>query len=223
MTQTIPATVLLTRPKAAGERFAANLAAPVILSPLMEIVFLDPDPLEETPDAVVFTSENGVRGFVRGHTWRGRAFCVGERTAQEARDAGFDIECANGDLRDLNALLVARAQGMRLVHARGRHVAGEVDNGAVPLTVYEQRAVPLSDAARAALGTADKLIVPLFSPRSAALFAKQLTGDEIATLEIIVISEAAAKVAQDAGLQVAVVADAPDAVAMLHALEAARA
>ncbi|RLJ41264.1 uroporphyrinogen-III synthase [Litoreibacter meonggei] len=222
MTQTIPATVLLTRPKAAGERFAADLAAPVILSPLMETVFLDFEPLEQAPDAMVFTSENGVRGFVRGSEWRGRAFCVGDRTAQEARDAGFDAESADGDLRDLNTLLADRAQGMRLAHARGRHVAGDVDMGAVPLTVYEQRAVPLSDEARAALGRAHKLIVPLFSPRSAALFAKQLTGKEIATLDVIVISDSAAKVAQDAGLHVARVADAPDAVAMLHAIERAR-
>ncbi|WP_040818990.1 uroporphyrinogen-III synthase [Litoreibacter arenae] len=222
MTQTIPATVLLTRPKAAGTRFAADLAAPVILSPLMKRVFLDFEPLDEAPDAMVFTSENGVRGFVRGSEWRGRAFCVGDRTAQEARDAGFDAESAGGDLRDLHALLAKRAQGMRLIHARGRHVAGDVEMGAVPLTVYEQRAVPMSAEARAALAKDQTVIVPLFSPRSVALFAEQLTGKEVASLVLIVISEAAADVARGRGLSVDRVADAPDAAAMLRAIEDVR-
>lgn len=222
MTQTIPATVLLTRPKAAGERFAAELAVPVILSPLMETVFLDPEPLDTPPDAMVFTSENGVRGFVRGSAWRGLAFCVGERTAQEARDAGFEAESADGDLRDLNALLSDRAEGLRLVHSRGRHVAGDLILPSIPLVTYEQRPLSLTEDARRALGTDGKLIVPLFSPRSAALFAKQLNGTEKAALDVIVISQAAAEVAEGAGLQVSCVADAPDGVAMLHAIEARR-
>ena len=222
MAQTIPPPVLLTRPLAAATRFAAELDAPVILSPLMETVFLDAARLEQAPDAVVFTSENGVRGFVRGHAWRGRAFCVGGRTAAEAEGAGFDAESADGDLRDLNRLLAARAEGLRLVHPRGRHVAGDVDMGATPLTVYEQRPLALSAEARGVLRTEGTVIVPLFSPRSVALFAKQLTGDEVAALHVIVISDAAAEVARSAGLTVARVADAPDAVAMLHAIQDAR-
>jgi len=219
--------VLLTRPQAASARFAAELRAPVVISPLMETVWLDTAPLAVPPDAVVFTSENGVTGFARCQNWRGTAYCVGDRTAQAARQAGFEAQSAGGDLNDLKGLLATQAhgakQGAKLVHARGRQVAGDLGELAVPLVTYEQRPVALTREARKALRDRHAVIVPLFSPRSAVLFAEQLSEAETAPLVIVAMSAAVAQVCADAGLSVTRVADAPDGASMLRAIEAARA
>ncbi|SFR34072.1 uroporphyrinogen-III synthase [Litoreibacter janthinus] len=222
MAQTIPSTVLLTRPLAASERFAAELRAPVVISPLMETVWIETAPLTAPPDAVAFTSQNGVEGFIRCQSWRGTAYCVGDRTAQAAKEAGFDAESAEGDIADLTALLAKRAPGAALVHARGRHVAGELGVRAVPLVVYEQRVMALTPEARKLLSAKDKVILPLFSPRSATLFAKQLTGAEQAQLVLVAMSEAVAQACTDSGMPVACIADAPDAASMKLAIEAVR-
>jgi uroporphyrinogen-III synthase len=221
MVQTIPPTVLLTRPRAASERFAAELRLPVIISPLMETIWLDAPPLESMPDAVVFTSENGVTGFVRCQKWRGRAYCVGDRTAQAAQGAGFEALSARGDLDDLKDLLAAHADGEQLVHARGLHVAGDLGEIATPLMTYEQRPLGLTDEAHKLLSGLNKVIVPIFSPRSAMLFAEELTEADCAPLVIIGLSAAVARACNDAGLSVFNVADAPDGAAMLHAIEIA--
>ncbi|MEP3347153.1 MAG: uroporphyrinogen-III synthase [Litoreibacter sp.] len=222
MDQTIPPTVLLTRPRAASERFAAMLPAPVLISPVTQTIWVDVQPLLSAPDAVVFTSENGVAGFAKAQAWRGQAYCVGDRTAQTAGDAGFDATSAGGDVEDLKRLLIQCAQGQSLVHARGRDVAGDLGDLVAPMVVYEQVTEPLSGEARAILEGVDRVIVPLFSPRSAAFFAEQLTRSLGRQVTIVAMSDAVAQTCRDLGLVVAQIADRPDGPSMLRAIEAAR-
>lgn len=218
MVPTIPPTVLLTRPLAASRRFAKLLDVRVVISPLMETLWLAPRVLPDVPDVVVFTSENGVLGFKRCQKWRGRALCVGDRTAQAAQDAGFDAVSAGGDLEDLKKLLDLESDGAQLVHARGRYVAGDVGPNVRVLIVYEQSPLPLTDEACKALNGTSKVIVPLFSPRSATRFAEQLPRGKTAPIAVVAMSAAVGDAARIGGLEVALVADAPDGPAMIRAI-----
>jgi uroporphyrinogen-III synthase len=82
---------------------------------------------------------------------------------------------------------------------------------AAEAVVYDQRPQPLTPAARAWLAGARPVIVPLFSPRSAALFAAEAAG-AAAPLRIAALSAAVAAAAPPAALLA--VAARPDAAAM---------
>ena len=87
-------TILLTRPLAQSQRFAAVLAdvisVPVMISPLMATEFLLPALPHHTYSAVLLTSETGAiaAGRMREHLPK-RAWCVGDRTAQVATEAAI--------------------------------------------------------------------------------------------------------------------------------------
>lgn len=222
------ATLLLTRPEPASARFAAEVEARfgpvgnVVVSPLMEIVplaaMLDPAP----GDLFAVTSEQGARRLADLIVPAGRrAVCVGGRTAAVARALGFDAEEAGVDVEALGAALLAARPSGTVWHVSGRHrrgdLAGRLRAGglrAETVTVYDQRAVPLSDEARAALARPGVVLAPVFSPRTAALLAAGL-GAPAADLRIAAISEAAAAPLEP--LPVAV-AETPDAAGVLAAL-----
>ncbi len=88
--------MLLTRPAAQNARFAAQVTARFgpgvrfVDSPLLAPRFLDPTLPAGPFDAVVFTSETGVAGYRRLTAEQALpAWCVGPRTAEAARAAGF--------------------------------------------------------------------------------------------------------------------------------------
>ncbi len=230
--------LLLTRPRAQSERFARDFAAalgreiPMVISPLMEIV---PRGLAVDPGAaagLIFTSENGVAAFAgvegRRH-WP--VWCVGERTAAAARAAGFaDVSVAGGDAEALVAEILAARPAGPLLHLRGAHAAGDVAGrltaGGMQTTaavVYDQRAQALTVEAEALLADAGaEVLLPLFSPRSAALLVEAARGVR-ARLYPVAISPAAARVWADSALgaeRPAQVATAPDAAAMIVAMNA---
>ncbi|MFN4157230.1 MAG: uroporphyrinogen-III synthase [Gemmobacter sp.] len=220
--------VLLTRPAAQSARFASQMQArfgplEVVISPLMAPVFLRPDLPAGPFDAVIFTSETGVAA-ARAAGWAlpGLAVCVGDRTAAAATEAGFAARSAGGDAEALVAMLRAGSGAGRLLHLRAAEARGDV---AARLTaagfptdeaaVYDQRPAPLSEAARALLAGDRAVVVPLFSPRSAALLAVAARGCP-APLWVAAFSPAVA-----AGIAAArmVVAARPEAIALLEALE----
>ncbi len=228
--------LLLTRPRAQSERFVRDFAAalgrelPVVIAPLIEIVprglAVDPG----TAAGLIFTSENGVAAFAAAEARRHwPVWCVGERTADAARAAGFSqVSVAGGDAESLVAGILAARPAGPLLHLRGAHAAGDVSGrltaGGIPTTaavVYDQVAQPLSAEARALLADpAAEVLVPLFSPRSAALLA-EAAGTVRARLHPVAISAAAAAVWDDcaaAGARPARVAAAADAPAMIAAL-----
>lgn len=165
----MPPTVLLTRPQADSQRFAARLAgAAVVISPVLRIVPVAHDAarLAKAP-GLVFTSVHAVPAAGPG---RGRvAFCVGPRTAAVARAAGFAVTEGPGDAAGL-APLLAQAE-LPLIHPRGAHLARDL--GVPGVVVYDQRPAALTDQARALLAGRAPVILPLFSPRSARLLAEQ--------------------------------------------------
>jgi uroporphyrinogen-III synthase len=174
------ATLLLTRPRAASERFAADVAAlglplDIVISPLMEIVPTEGIPVLSKGTDVIFTSSHAVE-FAGPGAGR-RAWCVGTRTANAASDAGFEAVMAGACAEELIARLLDERPGTPLAHLHGTHQRGDVarrlaDAGleVASHVLYDQVAVPPDAAFSDALARMP-LLVALFSPRSAALFA----------------------------------------------------
>ncbi len=233
--QSRPPCFLLTRPAAQSDRFAAMLqsrfgAVTVIDSPLIAPVYLTP-PLPAGPfSALIFTSEAGVEGYRRrsaeGALAVQNAFCVGDRTALAAREAGLTAVSAGGDAAALMALIADQAKPGQLLYLHGQDVRvdlAEVLRSAgietVSAVVYRQDAQPLTPEARQALHQPDPLIVPLFSPRTARLFAQALGADPVfAPLDIVAMSPAVAAELDGLHARSLHIAHHPDAVAMLDAI-----
>ncbi|MCB2115197.1 MAG: uroporphyrinogen-III synthase [Rhodobacteraceae bacterium] len=197
--------LLLTRPEAASHRFAAAFRArfgsdwPVVIAPLMEIVALRPTLPEGHFDAVVFTSENAVSAYVPlTHDRSTPAWCVGERTAEVARSEGFSARSEGGDIVRLAQRIAEDGTLRRVLHPQGMQVAGDLEAAlesagieTVSVKVYEQRALPPPGVIRTVAAGATPIVLPLFSPASAALAGKALTGHSSA-LWTAAISDAAA-------------------------------
>lgn len=205
--------LLMTRPGDDSERTAARIGADVIVAPILQIVPVDHDgaALAQVP-GLVFTSAHAVASAGPG---RGRpAICVGERTGQVARDAGFAVIQGAGTADSLVPLIAASP--VPLVHPHGRHLAQRL---AVPgVVVYDQRPQPLTARARAALMGARPVVVPVYSPRSARLLAGMAAGAR-APLWLVAISDAAAA-AWTAPAARRAVADQPSGRAMDAAIRA---
>jgi uroporphyrinogen-III synthase len=220
--------LILTRPAAASERTRADVArlrpgSEVIVSPVIEIEPL-PVVVETVPDGLILTSENGASvaatlGLPAGMA----AWCVGGRTAEVATAAGFAALSAEGDAEALLQMILGSAGGGLLLHLRGEHARGDIvprlraaGRAAAEANAYRQTEQPLSAEARAALQGGAPVVVPLFSPRSAAILAAQ--GPFAAPLWVVAMSAATARAA--AALEPAHIShvDKPDGQAMLSAI-----
>lgn len=214
----LPPAVLITRPEPAGRRFAARIAGlglRCVVAPLQRIVPVPHDARAlKTAKGLVFTSENAVPFAGPG---AGRpAFCVGPRTAERARAAGFVVTEGPGDAAGLMPMLQDLGPGW--VHPHGAHLAARLPMPGV--VVYDQQALPLPAEGMALLQGSAPVILPLFSPRSAGL-AAGAARDAAAPLWIAPISpaaEAAWAAAWTGGLLRSEVADRPDAEGIVHAI-----
>lgn len=225
---------LLTRPAPASARFAASLresfgqAAQIVTSPLMEPEFLRPDLPPGPFDALILTSETGAEAARRLsadiNDFPRRAFCVGDRTALAATQAGFLAQSAMGDAKALVRLIQSTEPTGRFLHLRGRDSVGDIVQQldlagimASEAVVYDQKPRPLTPEAAALLAGAAPVILPLFSPRSADLMAQ--TGPVRAPLWIAALSPAVAEHARPLQPDRMAIADRPDAPALLRAIE----
>lgn len=222
-------TILLTRPLAQSRRFAQELAGvtglPVVISPLMAPVFLTPRLPAGPFRAVILTSETGAQaaGPLRA-ALPGRAYCVGARTAAAAQAAGFEAVLAGGDAAELIATLGGAEKTGPLLHLRGQDSRGAI---AETLTkrrivtheavIYDQREQKLSAEAQGLLAGDAPLIVPLFSPRSAGLFAAAARG--AANLWLAALSPAVAAALGDLPRLGLEIAEKPEAGPMLLAVQ----
>lgn len=204
--------LLLTRPEPDARRFAAELpGAEVVISPILRIEAVVHDAARlRRARGLVFTSAHAVGAAGPG---RGRlAICVGGRTGQVAREAGFAVREGHGTAESLLPLIAASP--VPLIHPHGRHRARELP--VEGMVVYDQIGQPLSTAARAWLAEPVPLLVPLFSPRSAALVSAEM-GHAVAPLWPVAISQAALA-RWSAPMAGGVVADEPSGAAMVAAI-----
>ena len=199
--------LLLTRPEAESRSVAARIGAEAIIAPVLRIVPVAHDGavLQRAP-GLVFTSAQAVGAAGPG---RGRpAICVGERTAEAARQAGFAVTVGQGTADSLAPLIAA--SGVPLIHPHGRHLAQRLP---VPgMVVYDQQPLALTPRARAALMGGRALVVPVYSPRSSRLLSVMAQGAR-APIRLVAISDRA-DAAWTAPADRRVVADAPSGQAM---------
>ncbi|WP_322893283.1 MULTISPECIES: uroporphyrinogen-III synthase [unclassified Yoonia] len=221
--------LILTRPAPQAEAFATQIAArwagpvQVILSPLLRIAPVPVIADLSQVTGVIFTSAHGVAAAQYTNLARGLpAWCVGDKTAQLAADAGFDAIAGPGDaIRLVEKIMSRRPQGP-MAHLRGNHTRGGVAEklisagiACIDVVAYDQLAQSLSDDALDALHGAAPVILPLFSPRTATILAEQ--GPFTAAVQLIVISTAVQTAAAAMRVKSVSVAATPDAEAMIVA------
>lgn len=202
--------ILITRPELQGQRFARALVdrygalVQPVLCPLIMPAFLSPPLPKGTFGALILTSETASIAAGRlaqsGAEVPKLAYCVGDRTAQVAEQQGFTAISAQGDATALIDLVVQHPEAGPFLHLRARDSRGDVvghlraaNLTAADAVVYEQQEQPLSRVVWAHLEQAGILLVPLFSPRTAELFVKQIRGRPIsASLVFVALSSAVA-------------------------------
>ena len=211
--------LLLTRPEAQSRVFLAEFQARLgrgvssVISPVMRIV-----PVKSGRDlsryaTIIVTSSNAVSRDLAGR----RVVTVGEKTAAKAQAAGAEARCL-GETVDafLKRIAEVRLPALYLhgVHTRGDMVERARSRGVVvdEAVVYDQAEIALTQAAQDALASG-RALVPLFSPRSAALVAAYRVAPGT---RVVAISEATADAWTAPGE--VMVALHPDQAAMLEAV-----
>ena len=225
-------TILLTRPEPGASATAAALRrqlgeVAILLSPLMAVEFLTPWLPLRAFSAVIFTSRAGVASAVRlreaGAILPQCAYAVGDGTAAAALVAGFQTRSAQGDALALVGLIRSDSPTGPLLHLRGREAGGALAKGlqsagleTFEAVTYAQVARPLTDQARHLLQAETRVILPLFSPRSALLFHRATTElARLAPLDIVAMSAAVALAAAPIPAQHRIIAAEPTEAAMV--------
>ena len=233
--------LLITRPEPDARELKDALAAQghdVIIEPLLRIELLPitPDALENL-QAMLVTSRNGVRALAASAAVAAARdlpiFCVGEGTAEVARESGFQrVSAGAGTARDLVPLVSAKADlaGGALLHVAGEHLAFDLAAAlaaqgfdARTLTAYRTLAAPsLSARTAQALGEGRIDAVVLMSPRTAAIFAQLVADagliDRAQKLRYICLSERVAEALGDLAPGRREIAAAPNSQGMLAAI-----
>ncbi len=197
----------------------------IIISPLLKIEILPIEQDVSKYQALIFTSENGVRAYVKSQGQAGLpAYCVGGRTAKAATDAGLKAYSADGSADELVALVQGAGLNGPILHIRGEYTRGNIaqriDAQVDEAVAYRQAPVDLTHEAQSVLQGGRAVILPLFSPRTAQLFFKLVTNSNV-QLQVVAISEAVKEAILGSNSpenMIITVADTPDAVAMLRAI-----
>lgn len=150
------------------------------MSPLVGIEHAAAFPDLHRYDGVIFTSENAVDALAHHGAPPGMdALCVGRRTADAARIAGFRAVSANGSAEDLAELVASEPRAKLFLYARGKHVAFDLPRRLRGLgvavdeqVVYAQHELALGRAAAAALASR-RCVCPLFSEMVARILGSQ--------------------------------------------------
>lgn len=187
MTKVDEPLLLLTRPRDASERLAAtireDLGLEAVISPILEIFPSECSAAFENFSAAILTSPSAAHLLPAiGVPKEMRFYAVGDRTAAVASSLGYPTQSAAGDVEALFSAILKDPPSGSAVHLRGEHTKG---NLAQRLTmsgvhceervIYQQIAQELSADAVDILAGARPVILPLFSPRSAALVLKAAT------------------------------------------------
>ena len=227
--------VAVLRPEPGNAATAAAIEAAgltAIRLPLFEIHAIDWTPPDVTRfDALLLTSANAVRALAdRGVVAQYAqlpVLAVGDRTAQEAEEAGFGkVSSAAGALNDLvNAIAISKLKGP-LFHPTGRHQSGDLAKALAPLGVmvatakiYDMVAIEALPAdILAALSDGSISAVLAYSRRTAEIFAALAAGLELSQrrrIAMLCLSEAVAGPLLEAHFHRISLADRPDEDAMM--------
>ena len=229
--------VLVLRPHDGARRTAARLVArghQAISSPVMETMATNAQAPAGAFDALIATSAQAF-GFIDADALtpflRLPLMCVGARTAQAAREAGFgDIASEAPDAVSLATRIARQKSARSLLYLAGHDRKPDLEKALAaadivitPWVVYKARALPaLREDAILSLRAGRLDAVLHFSRRSAAIFcaciAQAALEDEArALLHVAISADAAAALQQLAPARVRISA-APDEAHMLDQL-----
>jgi len=218
--------VLITRPEADATVLQSQLAAmgfKTLLNPILNIAYKDEVHLSlESVQAILFTSANGVRAFVRQHDQRSiPVFTVGDVSARAAHNEGFkSVQSARGDVRALSSLVQQhlKPESGVLLHIAASRVAGDLA-GDLEKSGFEVRreilySAPVADVLQTETIAAFKQgkvdAVLLFSPRTAIAFVALIKeaglADACQKMTVFCLSAAVGKAVDEltwAGIQTA--------------------
>ncbi|MEO9793133.1 MAG: uroporphyrinogen-III synthase [Roseobacter sp.] len=217
----------MTRPRAASEGFVDTLPENVraqldpVFSPLIDIIPMQSDADIGSQDSAVFSSRNGVEAAPEGN---GRAaYCIGPTTTEAALGKGWNAQRVGSDADSLVETLQALQPEGCLVHLSGKHTRGDIAGrlsqsglNIINIAIYDQILRPLSDEAQKVIRNTPRVIVPLFSPRTAAQFINSTPA--LHSVGIIALSTAVAREIPANEVYSLNVAAHPDAQAMGAAL-----
>ncbi|MGR3514690.1 MAG: uroporphyrinogen-III synthase [Paracoccaceae bacterium] len=198
--------MVLTRPDPSSRAFLAQCETALghridsIISPIFDIVPVEADVNLNAFATAVLTSRNGVAQI--GSRLSGRQIAtVGARTAEAAQEFGAEAVCL-GDTVDAFVKNASRLT-QPVIHLHGRHTRGNLaarlnDLGieTSECVIYDQVERRLSDASQDALQSG-AAIVPVFSPRAAALVSSYEVHDRT---RVLAISDATAQAWNSKGL-----------------------
>jgi len=195
--------ILVTRSEPGASETAKRLIA-AGYTPIVEPVFTIEPIAVAIPDfdALAFTSANGVREFAKLTSRRDcPVFCIGARTAETARDAGYaHVSSADGDVEALGVLVEDYLpKSSHLLHAGNEEARGDLTGrlraaGFAAEFIAIFRGVPalapgpMLRAHMAGGAAFDAVLV--HSPRGATILAGFLVGSH-AALNVAAISGAA--------------------------------
>lgn len=227
--------LIITRPQEFSEEFAQRVLdempgkfAPVV-APLL-IIRDEPASVDVSgAQALLFTSRHGVRAFAKRSRNRDLpALCVGDATANEAARVGFSAMSANGDA---SALAVLAAQSYLpdfgfMLHFRGAETTGDIVNSlmgegipAEERIIYDQIPSRLGNEAQHIIA-GNQSVAVVFSPRSANLFADEVSGLDVRGMTIVAISANAAAPLARLNVNEILIAEMPSVQAILKKLQA---
>ena len=223
--------ILITRPAASSEEFAAKIEArldqdlSIIIAPLIEIRHLRPVTEISRFRTLVFTSAHAVQGFAAISEDRNfDCFVVGPNTALAALKAGFEPHEGPGTAQELAKDLLRIQPPEPMLYVRGTQVAFDLSahmrEHAVEIeevVVYEQVAKRFSNEAALEMKEASSLVVPLFSPRTAEIFSDQCETD--ARLFVGAMSKSVADHISSLKLTKLTIADKPTSCSMVDVTE----
>jgi uroporphyrinogen-III synthase len=185
--------LLITRPTEDAQRQAVPFEAlghETVIRPLMEVVFPRLTPLRlQGVQGLIATSRNALRGLARNGSFEAAkqlpTFCVGESTANFAREIGFKhVVAGKGAAKDLIPLITysTTPDAGSLLYVTGQHLAFDLEKPlkakgfALPrVIIYEAREADKS----AMIAFAETLRagvdgVVLMSPRTAVICVNQI-------------------------------------------------
>jgi uroporphyrinogen-III synthase len=180
--------LLLTRPEPGAQRTAAALRAKghdVVVAPLLQMETAADAPIGAGPWAAILVTSANAAHAIAAHARIGElrgvpVICVGERSAQAMRSAGFAaVASADGDVGDLGRFVAARMKTVaRFLYLAGAERSGDLAGdlaarGHAVETVAIYRAVAaaaLPDPAAEAISAGGITGVLHFSRRSARVF-----------------------------------------------------
>lgn len=232
--------ILITRPADVSLEFAGKIhdqGFEAVISPMLRpkalenVIFME----RMAEDGFIFTSPRAVKYFadIGDHINKKLpVYCVGPKTEDAARNAGFqDIRTGSGGGQELAALLVKEyPNGAKMLHPCGEFVEDgfyktlkDRNIEVAPLVVYTMEPIDkMTEDTLCELRTDDVLAAVFFSTRTAENFNHLVklhgVGDHLAQMQAVCISKKVAEALDGDEWQNVIVSDRMNEAALLKSL-----